>query len=414
MQNNSDKFKITNLPLFFGLSHLGQVFSLCWSKKIGSCYVFDNNPKILNSFKNKRYTLEEPSLKKITSNKIKFLNKFEEIKKFKYIFFTHDTPLNLKNGKPNLNLIYKNLKKILNLKFKSKTYLIISSQISPELIISLSQELNSSNNIKIFYLVDTLKMGEALDKFLKPKQIIIGGEQREKKNILKLFKKFKAQKFYLSLNESIITKMAINIYLSFSVTFANIMDDLCRQYRSNYFKIINPLKNDDRIGHYAYIKPSLGFSGGHLERDLFYLEKISKNQLIKRIIKNFLNFNDSRINKIKIKNLLSKKKIFKTLIIGKSYKKNSFSEVNSIFKKLGNQFKLNYFDDIFVKNKNQKNQLIKLVKKTDLIIYNYSTKINLNRLLILAKKYNKKIININDKNINVKNNKNLVNFFNSY
>ena len=201
MQNNSDKFKIINLPLFFGLSHLGQVFSLCWSKKIGSCYVFDNNPKILNSFKNKRYTLEEPSLKKITSNKIKFLNKFEEIKKFKYIFFTHDTPLNLKNGKPNLNLIYKNLKKILNLKFKSKTYLIISSQISPELIISLSQELNSSNNIKIFYLVDTLKMGEALDKFLKPKQIIIGGEQREKKNILKLFKKFKAQKFYLSLNE---------------------------------------------------------------------------------------------------------------------------------------------------------------------------------------------------------------------
>ena len=414
MQNNSDKFKIINLPLFFGLSHLGQVFSLCWSKKIGSCYVFDNNPKILNSFKNKRYTLEEPNLKKITSNKIKFLNEFEEIKKFKYIFFTHDTPLNLKNGKPNLNLIYKNLKKILNLKFKSKTYLIISSQINPELIITLSKELNGNKNIKIFYLVDTLKMGEALDKFLKPKQIIIGGEQREKKNILKLFKKFKTQKFYLSLNDSIITKMAINIYLSFSVTFANIIDDLCRQYGSNYFQIINPLKNDDRIGHYAYIKPSLGFSGGHLERDLFYLEKISKNQLIKKIIKNFLDFNDSRINKINVKNLLGKKKMIKTLIIGKSYKKNSFSEVNSIFKKLGNKFKLNYFDDIFFKNNNSKNQLSELVKKTDLIIYNYSTKINLNRLLILAKKYNKKIININDRKINVKNIKNLVNFFNSY
>ena len=106
--------------------------------------------------------------------------------------------------------------------------------------------------------------------------------------------------------------------------------------------------------------------------------------------------------------------MIKTLIIGKSYKKNSFSEVNSIFKKLGNKFKLNYFDDIFFKNNNSKNQLSELVKKTDLIIYNYSTKINLNRLLILAKKYNKKIININDRKINVKNIKNLVNFFNSY
>ena len=58
--------------------------------------------------------------------------------------------------------------------------------------------------------------------------------------------------------------MAINIYLSFSVTFANIIDDLCRQYDSNYTKIIQPLKNDERIGQSAYVNPSLGFSGGHL------------------------------------------------------------------------------------------------------------------------------------------------------
>ena len=65
----------------------------------------------------------------------------------------------------------------------------------------------------------------------------------------------------MSFNEAIITKMAINIYLSFSVTFANIIDDLCRQYNSSYSKIIQPLKNDDRIGQSAYVNPSLGFSG---------------------------------------------------------------------------------------------------------------------------------------------------------
>ena len=71
MRSKSANFKQINLPVFFGLSHLGQVFSLCWSKKIGDCYVFDDNYKALNSFKEKKYTSEEPKLKKFKLNKIK-------------------------------------------------------------------------------------------------------------------------------------------------------------------------------------------------------------------------------------------------------------------------------------------------------------------------------------------------------
>jgi UDPglucose 6-dehydrogenase len=414
MQNNSDNFKQINLPVFFGLSHLGQVFSLCWSKKVGNCYVFDSNKKALNSFKERSYTLEEPKLNKLKLNKIKFLKKFEEIKKFKYIFFTHDTPLNIKNGKPELNFIHKNLKKILSLKFQAKTYLIISSQINPELIKNIKKDLTIDKNIKIFYLVDTLKMGESLDKFLNPNQIIIGGEKKEKKNMFKLFKKFKSKKFYISLEEAIITKMAINIYLSFSVTFANIIDDLCRQYGSNYSKIIKPLKNDNRIGHSAYINPSLGFSGGHLERDLFYLNEISKNIIIKKTIKNVLSFNDKVINKINDNNLFNKKKIIKTLVVGKSYKKNSFSIVNSTFDKLNKKFKLIYFDDIFFDYNDLNKKLNELVKKNDLIIYNYSSRKTLGKILELSKKFSKQIINVSEKKINFKNNQNFINLFNNY
>ena len=413
MRSKRANFKQINLPVFFGLSHLGQVFSLCWSKKIGDCYVFDDNYKSLNSFKEKKYTSEEPKLKKFKLNKIKILNKFEEIKNFKYIFFTHDTPLNIKNGKPQLNQIYLNLKKILNLKFQNKTYLIISSQINPELVKDLKKQISKNKNIKIFYFVDTLKMGEALEKFLNPNQIIIGGEKEEEKNILKLFEKFRSKKFYVSFNEAIITKMAINIYLSFSVTFANIIDDICRQYDSKYFKIIQPLKNDEIIGRSAYINPSLGFSGGHLERDLFYLNEISKNRIVKKTIKDVLNFNDKAVNKIYIKNFLDKKKSIKTLIIGKSYKKNSYSEVNSVFSRFNKKLKLSYFDDIFFDYKNPKKKLIDLVKKNDLIIYNYSSKKTINTILSLSKKFKKKLINISLKKINFRNNQNFINLFNN-
>ena len=413
MQSNSDNFKKINAPIFFGLSHLGQVFSLCWSKKVGKCFVYDSDKKSLNSFKKKNFTLEEPKLKKLKLNKIQFLKKIEDIENFKYIFFTYDTPLNIKHGKPELNYIYQNLKKILHLKFQSTTYLIISSQINPDLIKNIKKKITINKNLKIFYLVDTLKMGEALDKFLYPDQIIIGGEKKEKNNILKLFKNFKTKMFYVSLDEAIIAKMAINIYLSFSVTFANIIDDLCREYGSSYSKIIQPLKNDGRIGHKAYIHPSIGFSGGHLERDLFYLKNISNNSIIKKIIENILSLNDKAINKINFNNFFPKKKIIKTLIIGKSYKENSYSEVNSSFKKLNKRFKLNYFDDIFSHYKFPKKELEKLIKKNDLIIYNYSSNEAMNRLLDLSKKYKKRVINIGRKKINLKKHLNLINLFNS-
>ena len=37
-----------NEPLFIGLSHIGQVFSFCWSKKISNCAIFDFDKKNLN------------------------------------------------------------------------------------------------------------------------------------------------------------------------------------------------------------------------------------------------------------------------------------------------------------------------------------------------------------------------------
>ena len=41
--------KINNEFLFVGLSHIGQVFSICWAKKFGKASIFDFNSKSLNT-----------------------------------------------------------------------------------------------------------------------------------------------------------------------------------------------------------------------------------------------------------------------------------------------------------------------------------------------------------------------------
>ena len=44
--------KRTSNPIFLGLTHVGQVFSIGWSKKIGNCAVYDFDQKKLRDFEN--------------------------------------------------------------------------------------------------------------------------------------------------------------------------------------------------------------------------------------------------------------------------------------------------------------------------------------------------------------------------
>ena len=121
---------INKQPLFCGLTHIGQVFSIGWSEKIGKCSVFDFNNKSLKKFQNYKVTNEEPSLLKYLKKnikKIKFCNSSEEIKEYENVFLTIDTPLK-SNGNPKVKKILNSIKKIKKyLGYKSN--LIIISQV---------------------------------------------------------------------------------------------------------------------------------------------------------------------------------------------------------------------------------------------------------------------------------------------
>ena len=101
----------------------------------------------------------------------------------------------------------------------------------------------------------------------------------------------------------------------------------------------------------------------------------------------------------------------KILIIGKSYKQNSFSIVNSVFNKINKKYKITFFDNIFFKKTNSKKKLKELIKKNDLIIYNYINENTKKLLFNFTKKLNIKIINIGENRINSKLHKNVINFF---
>lgn len=419
------KTKKESLPLFYGLSHIGQVFSILWSNKISSCSVYENNKKLYIKFKQKKFSDEEPTLKKAflkKKYKIHLLKNKNFISQYSLIFFTIDTPLDI-NGKPSIKTIERQLSKLISLS-GINTKIIFLSQVYPGFLEKFYKKNKEiiKKKIQIIYMVDTLVMGDALNKFLKPKQLIFGISNQNNILYLKnLFKDFKCKKFFFNFTEAEIVKMSINLYLAFSVNFANIMDSFCNEFGFSFSKIINPLRNDNRIGTKAYIQPSLGLSGGHLERDIHYIKKSTKKKIIKKIFSSFEDLNIQRkrilVNIIK---KINNKKNKKILILGISYKKNSFSVINSIFSELfKNKNKIEVFDTSFKITSNNiynvSDNLKKSLQNNYLYIFNYLDEYNKNLLInYLINNPSKYLININNKEIsNFYKIKNCINIFES-
>jgi len=131
------------VPLFLGLTHIGQVYSKGWSKKVGKCGVFDFNKKSLNEFKKNKFTDEELSLKNEKNNtNIYCLKTLEEISKYRIIFFTYDTPINEKNGYPRILKIEHYLNKLLSINFLDLTYVFVTSQVYPGFMDKMEKKIS--------------------------------------------------------------------------------------------------------------------------------------------------------------------------------------------------------------------------------------------------------------------------------
>jgi len=138
---------------------------------------------------------------------------------------------------------------------------------------------------RVYYWVETLVIGEALVRYLRPERIIIGGPELRagepaaaEPALDALLNRFGCPVFRMNYESAELCKAAINLYLSVSVTYANALADLCEATGASMRALIPALRGDKRIGPAAYIRPGLGIAGGNLERDLVHLRELARSK----------------------------------------------------------------------------------------------------------------------------------------
>jgi UDPglucose 6-dehydrogenase len=119
---------------------------------------------------------------------------------------------------------------------------------------------------------ENLRLGKALNVFLKPDRIVVGVRDAQTQRILEeLLAPITDRVEWMSVESAEMTKHAINAFLATSVTFANEIAAICEFVGADAKEVERGLKTEARIGPKAYVSPGGPFAGGTLARDIAFL-----------------------------------------------------------------------------------------------------------------------------------------------
>ena len=122
---------------------------------------------------------------------------------------------------------------------------------------------------------ENLRLGRALEAFLKPDRIVVGIRNgRDRDRIDQLLAPITQNIEWMGVESAEMTKHAINSFLATSVAFANEIAAICERVGADAKEVERGLKSEGRIGPRAYLAPGGAFAGGTLARDVEFLKSI--------------------------------------------------------------------------------------------------------------------------------------------
>jgi len=295
-----------------GLWHLGVVYAACLAKLGCKVTGIDENREVVSSLNKGRAPLYETDLDPLVADGLSkgnlgFTSNFEDLSKADCVVIAYDTPVD-EQDKPDISIVMDAADRIGEYASHS-ALIIVSSQVPvgtcEKMIQSIAQR-RKGVTLQLAYVPENLRLGTAIQRFLRPDMIVVGANDPEtRRRVREFFSSLETKFVEMDLRSAEMTKHALNCFLATSVSFANEIGNICDLVGADGLKIAEALKCDSRIGSRALLRPGLGFSGGTLARDMKVLQDVGdKNGYDTFLLDGVLALNQrqnaSIINKLRI------------------------------------------------------------------------------------------------------------------
>jgi UDPglucose 6-dehydrogenase len=315
-----------------GMTHLGLVHAMAFAEKGFQLVCFDENAVLIEQLQQRQLPVTEPSLLELcvkNTSRLVFTNDVMQLNRCDLVFIACDVPTDEK-GNSDLDVIDALIARVAPV-LMPNTSLIILSQVPP----GYTRRIDFAKN-RLFYQVETLIFGQALERALHPERYIVGAHDPSgqlSQEYSTLLSAFDCPILLMRYESAELAKISINMFLVSSVTTTNTLAEICENIGADWDEIAKALRLDRRIGPFAYLSPGLGVAGGNLERDLNTVIKLGKVYDIDTgVVSSWLHNSEYRrdwVLRCLERRIFSRAKNAQLSVLGLSYKPDTHSIKNS-------------------------------------------------------------------------------------
>lgn len=258
-----------SLPVigYAGMTHLGLCSGIAAASKGFSVVGYHGDKGLIAAIENGDLPVVEPELDEMLAanrERLTFSDSPESLKGCDVVFVAVDVPTD-DEGKSDLSPIEAMIETVTP-HLNDEAVLVILCQVPPGFTRG-----RCLDDARLFYQVETLIFGRAVERATTPERFIIGcaepGEPLPQ-SYGAFLEAFGCPLLPMGYESAELAKIAINCFLVASVSTTNTLAGLCERLGADWSEIAPSLRLDARIGPKAYLNPGLGISGGNLERDL--------------------------------------------------------------------------------------------------------------------------------------------------
>jgi len=225
--------------------------------------------------------LEEIIEKNIGSGRLKFQVGIDaNINKYDLAMIAVGTPERVSDGRADLYYVAETAKQIAK-NARKKDFVVVGKSTVPigtsgQIRQSLSLYNDSRTKFHVGSNPETLREGSAVSDFMNPDRIIIGGDQKAQKALLKLYEKINCPKIVTNAESAEMIKLASNFMLALRVSATNILARMCEATGANAEEVMKGVGMDKRIGP-QYLRAGVGYGGSCFPKDTKSIRSIAKH-----------------------------------------------------------------------------------------------------------------------------------------
>jgi UDPglucose 6-dehydrogenase len=261
---------------FAGMTHLGLVSASAVAARGFETICFDADRAAIRGLAQQDWPVLEPGLDELiraNGARQRFTGERGDLKNCDIVYVAPDVPTD-DHGRGDISGLTALVRDVAAA-MDPGAVMVVLSQVPP----GYTRALGAWPLDRLYYQVETLVFGRAVERATKPERIIVGCADPKaplEPRFRSLLEAFSRPILRMRYESAELAKISINCCLVASITVANTLSQLCETIGADWAEIAPALRLDRRIGAYAYLAPGLGIAGGNLERDLATVQRLSE------------------------------------------------------------------------------------------------------------------------------------------